>query len=253
MSRSTAGSEAPCPCKRIASSNFTTHTQSVLAYCSLLLPCSDILLLATLRLHLLRPRLTFIVACFAFIVDFSQEVLVVCELFLVHATHLAPVGFLFHLAAEELLVVLINARDLAIQALLLELVVLLIRLPDHGLLVVQGLLSLFALLLLLHLAAKQIAHLLLLEAVTLHATLVLQARTHLLLLLEAKQGLLLATNTILLFGDNIAGERVHEVLGAGFASTELAQTIRLLLIKHLTVFKLRLHIRLDFSLPLVVG
>ena len=103
----------------IASSNFTplTLSQSVLAYCSLLLPCSDILLLlllAYLRLHLVRPRLTFIVACFAFIVDFSQEVLVVCELFLVHATHLAFVGFFFHLAAKELLVVPIDTCNFAI-------------------------------------------------------------------------------------------------------------------------------------------
>lgn len=151
------------------------------------------------------------------------------------------------------MVVLINACDLAIQALLLEFIVLFISLPDDGLFVIEGLLGLLAALLLLHLAAKQVAHLLLLHAVTLHASLVFQARPHFFLLLETQQGLLFIADTILLFGDNVAGERVHEVLGAGLASTELTQTIRLLLIKHLTVLELRLHICLDFSLPLIVG
>jgi len=98
------------------------------------------------------PRLTFIVACFAFIVDFPEEVFVVRELLLVHASHLAFVGLLVHLAAKEILVVLIDTSNFAVKAVLFELVVLLIGLPDDCLLVVECLLGRFASLLLRHLA-----------------------------------------------------------------------------------------------------
>ena len=58
---------------------------------------------------------------------------------------------------------------------------------------------------------------------------------------------------MLLFRDHIACERVHEVLGASLTSTELTQTVRFLLVQHLSVLVLRLHISFDFGLPLVVS
>ena len=176
------------------------------------------------------PRLTFIVACFAFIVDFPEKVLVVRELFFVHASHLAFVGFLVHLATQEFLVVLIDTGNLAVETLLLKLVVLLVGLPDHGLLVVECLLSLLASLLLGHLAAQQNAHLLFLETVTLHAALVFQSRSHFLILLETQKGLLLTANTVLLLSDHVTGKSVHKVLGASLASTELTKAIVFLLV-----------------------
>jgi len=66
-------------------------------------------LLSDLAALFISPRLTIIVACFTFIVDLPQKVLVVCELFLVHAAHLAFVGLLIHLAAQEILVVPVDA------------------------------------------------------------------------------------------------------------------------------------------------
>ena len=65
--------------------------------------------LSDLAALIIGSGLTFIVACFTFIVDLPQQVLVVRELFLVHPSHLALVRLLFHLAAEEILVIPIDA------------------------------------------------------------------------------------------------------------------------------------------------
>ena len=65
--------------------------------------------LSNLAALIIGSGLTFIVACFTFIVDLPQQVLVVRELFLVHASHLALISLLVHLAAEEILVIPIDA------------------------------------------------------------------------------------------------------------------------------------------------
>ena len=142
--------------------------------------------------------MTFIVACFAFIVDFPEQVFVVRELFLVHASHLSFVGLLVHLAAKEVLVVLIDTGNFVVKALLLELVVLLVRLPDDGLLVVERLFDLLASLLLRHLAVEQLAHLILFLTVAFHAAFVFHTSAHLFLLIEAHKGLLFVTDAVLL-------------------------------------------------------
>ena len=118
------------------------------------MPCTGQCLLSDLAALIISPRLTFIVACFTFIVDLSQQVLIVRELFLVHAAHLALVCLLGHLSVKEILVVPVDALDLLRQALLFKLVILLIGLPDHCLLIVQGFLGLLTLLFLLHLAIE---------------------------------------------------------------------------------------------------
>ena len=64
---------------------------------------------------------------------------------------------------------------------------------------------------------------------------------------------MLVADALLLLRNNIAGEGVHEVLGTSLSGTELTQTVRLLLVKHLAVFKLSLNISLDLGLSLVVG
>lgn len=178
--------------------------------------------------------------------------LIVSKLFLVHASHFALVGFLIHLAAQEILVVPIDASDLSVETLLLKLVVLFVRLPDHSLLIVESLLGLLASLLLCHLSGQQVAHLLLLLALTLHATLILQASPHLLFLFKAHQGLLFLTDAGLLLGNDIACKGVHEVLSAGLARTELTQAVSLLLVKHLAILVLSLNISLDLSLAIIV-
>ena len=193
---------------------------------------------------------TIVVACFAFIVNFPEQVLVVCELFFVHSTHLATGGLLLHLALKEGLVLPIDVRDLISEAFLLELVIILVGLPNHGLLVVERLFSLLAPLLLRHLACEELAHLILLEAVTLHATLILYASTHLPLLLVALESFLLGSDAALLLRDDIAGERVHKVLGAGLTCTELSQTVILLLVKHLAVLDLGVNIGTNLCLAL---
>ena len=180
------------------------------------LPSSDLA-----ALIITSPRLTFIVACFTFIVDLSQQVLIVRELFLVHAAHLALVCLLGHLSVKEILVIAIDTLDLMRKALLLQLVVLLICPPDHSLLVVQGLLGLLTPLFLLHLAIEQLAHVVFLLALALHASLVLEPCSHLLFLLVVEQHLLLLLDAALLLGDDVAGQCVHEVLSAGLAGTEL--------------------------------
>ena len=109
--------------------------------------------------------------------------------------------------------------------MLFQLVVVLICLPDNGLLVVESLLSLLSSRLLLHLASQQLAHLFLFEAITLHTALVFKSCSHLLFILETHEHLLLVLDAALLLGDHITGQSVHEVLGAGLASTELPQSI----------------------------
>ena len=95
-----------------------------------------------------------VVACFAFIVNFPEQVLVVCELFFVHATHLAAGGFFLHLALKESLVLPIDVRNLRCETLLLELVIILIGLPNYGLLVVKRLFSRLTFLFLGHLTSE---------------------------------------------------------------------------------------------------
>ena len=62
--------------------------------------------------------------------------LVVCELFFVHATRVRFRSLLLHLAAQERLVLLVDVVDLPRKPLLLQLVVLLVSGPDDCLLVV---------------------------------------------------------------------------------------------------------------------
>ena len=100
------------------------------------------------------PGLALVVAFFAFIVDFLQEVLVVIELLFVHAAQTALLGFFLHLAAQEVLVLLVDAGDLACKALLLQLIIVLISAPDDGLLIILSFLKLLSHLLLLHLARQ---------------------------------------------------------------------------------------------------
>lgn len=79
--------------------------------------------------------------------------LVVVELLFVHLSKAALLGLILHLATKETLVVPIDDLDLAVKALLLELIVVLVGLPDDSLLIVLSLLELLTLLLLMHLAA----------------------------------------------------------------------------------------------------
>ena len=65
------------------------------------------------------PRLALVVAFFAFIVDLLQQVLVVIELLFVHLAQATILSLLLHLVAQEILVLPIDDRDLALQALLL--------------------------------------------------------------------------------------------------------------------------------------
>lgn len=153
----------------------------------------------------LSAGLTIIVACFAFIVDFLEKVLVVCELLFVHAAHLTARGLLVHLAAQEVLVLLIDRVDLAAETVLFQLVVVLVSLPDDRLLVVKGLFLALTHALLLHLAGKQVAHLLLLLALALHAALVLKTGTHLFFELVLHESLLLGANAALLPANHLAG------------------------------------------------
>jgi len=195
--------------------------------------------------------LTFIVACFAFIVDLSQKVLVVCELFFVHTTHLALVGLLVHLAAQEILVITVDTRNLVSEALLLELVVVLIGLPDHSLLVIERLLEVLTSLLLLHLAGEKLAHLLLLLADALRTAFILHASAHFLLLLVALKTLLFSPNATLLLRDDISSKHVHEVLGAGLTSFEFSKAVVLLLVEHCSVLHLSFHVSHNLALALL--
>ena len=68
---------------------------------------------------LVGPRLALVVAFFAFIVDLLQQVLVVIELLFVHLAQATILSLLLHLAAQEILVLPIDDRNLALQALLL--------------------------------------------------------------------------------------------------------------------------------------
>ena len=97
-------------------------------------------------------------------------------------------------------------------------------------------------------ACEKLAHLFLLEAVTLHAALILYASTHLLLLLVALESFLLVADAELLLLDDIAGERVHKVLGAGLTCTELSQAVILLLVEHLAVLNLGVYIGANICL-----
>ena len=203
--------------------------------------------------HFLAPGFAIIVAGLAFIVDFSQEVLVVCELFFVHTTHLALAGLLIHLTTQEILVVTVYAGNLVSEALLLELVVVLVGLPDHSLLVVKRLLKVLASLLLLHLAGEKLAHLFLLLANALSTTLVLKASAHFFLVFVALKAFLFSPNTSLLLRDNITSEHVHEVLGASLTRFEFSETIVLLLVKHVTVLHLSFDISHDLVGALLIG
>ena len=178
---------------------------------------------------------------------------VVIELLFVHAAQTALLGLLLHLAAQELLVLLIDSLDLRSQALLLQFVVVLISAPDNGLLVVLGFLDLLAQLLLLHLAREQRSHLLLLLAVALGTTLVLKTRAHFFFHLVLKKSLLLGANTSLLLADDFTGKSVHEVLRARFARLKLAEAISLLLVEHLSILNLSLNISSDLSLAVCLS
>ena len=80
--------------------------------------------------------------------------LVVCELFFVHATHFAAGGFFLHLALKECLVLPIDVRNLRGETLLLKLVIILVSFPDYSLFVIERLFSLLTLLLLGHLTSE---------------------------------------------------------------------------------------------------
>ena len=80
--------------------------------------------------------------------------LVVCELFFVHATHLAAGGLFLHLALKEALVLPIDVVDLRGETLLLKLVVILVSLPNDGLLVIERLFKRLTPLFLRHLTSE---------------------------------------------------------------------------------------------------
>jgi len=63
---------------------------------------------------------------------------------------------------------------------------------------------------------------------------------------------LLVADAVLLLRDDLAGEGVHEVLGAGLTRLELAETISLLLVKHLSIFNLSHDVGADLSLTIIV-
>ena len=111
--------------------------------------------------------------------------LVVCELFLVHTTHLASGGFVIHLTAQELLVILIDTLNLSGETLLFKLVILLVGLPDNSLLIVEGFLGSLTSLFLLHLTGEEQSHLFLLFSFTLLAALIFKSRSHLFLLFKS--------------------------------------------------------------------
>ena len=201
----------------------------------------------------LSPRLTFIVACFALIVDFLKKVLVVFELSFVHTAHPSSLGLFLHLSAQEILVLLIDISDLGGEPLLFQLVVVLVGLPDASLLIVVGLLSLLTHLLLAHLASQQVAHLLLLLSLTSGASFILEASAHFLLHLVLQKCLLLSLNALLLFRDDFACESVHEILGARLPSSELTESVVLLLVQHLAVLVLRLDISANLGFALLIG
>ena len=48
--------------------------------------------------------------------------------------------------------------------------------------------------------------------------------------------------------DDITGESVHKVLGAGLTGTELSQAVILLLVEHLAVLDLGVYIGANFCL-----
>lgn len=56
------------------------------------------------------------------------------------------------------------------------------------------------------------------------------------------------TNASLLLVDDITGESVHKVLGAGFTGTELSQAVILLLVEHLAVLYLGVNIGANLCL-----
>jgi len=108
------------------------------------------------------PGVSFIVACFAFFVDFPQQVLVVCKLLLVHTAHSLFWGFISNLILQELHIILIDALNLWMQSILLKLIILLILGPDLSLLIVESFLLLFSKFLLIHLLEQKLSHILLL-------------------------------------------------------------------------------------------
>ncbi len=179
--------------------------------------------------------------------------LVVFELSFVHFAHSATRSFLVHLAAQEVLVLPIDFSHLGGEPLLLQLIVVLVRLPDASLLIVVGLLGLLAHFLLPHLARQKFAHLVFLLLLTSSTSLVFHASTHLLLHFVVHQSLLLVLNAHLLLRDNVAGQSVHKVLGASFTSAELSQTVLFLLVKHLAVLVLCLDICANLSFALFIS
>jgi len=179
--------------------------------------------------------------------------LVVVELLFVHFCQAALLRLLLHLAAKEVLVLPIDRLNLGVEALLFELVVILVSLPDHGLLIVLSLLHLLTVLLLLHLAAKEQAHLLLLFTHELGPSFVFKTRAHLLLVLVVEESLLLVADSVLLLADDLTGEIVHEVLGAGLTGFEFVEAVELLLIKHLAIFDLSHNIGADLGLAICIS
>lgn len=59
---------------------------------------------------------------------------------------------------------------------------------------------------------------------------------------------MLSTNASLLLVDDITGESVHKVLGAGLTCTELSQAVILLLVEHLAVLNLGVYIGANICL-----
>jgi len=142
------------------------------------------------------------------------------------------------LTVKELGVLGVDVLDLVLESLLLSLEEFLVLFPHDGLLVVESLLLMLAILLFGHLSVEVRACFELTLSGQFKAFLILKAETELAFLLVFVDLLVLSGLLGILLSDDGGGHSVHEVLGTLLSLSELVLTVSLLLVEHTGVFLL---------------
>ena len=142
------------------------------------------------------------------------------------------------LTVKESSVLSVDVLNLSLESLLLSLEEFLVLFPHDGLLVVESLLLVLAVLLLGHLSVEVRACFELTLSGQFKAFLILEAETELAFLLVFVDLLVLSGLARVLLSDDGGGHSVHEVLGTLLSLSELVLTVSLLLVEHTGVFLL---------------
>jgi len=132
-------------------------------------------------------------------------------------------------------------------------VVTLVLSPHDSLLIIQGLLYVFPLLLFIHLLGQEVSHLLLLIPRSLVSLLICHPFSHLFLHLVLLYLVIFILLSLIHLLYHSVSHLVHEVLGSSLSSLHLVQPILLLLVKHLGILLLSLHIFQSIPLPIFLG